>query len=102
MIKVGQPLDLPFSKVLTFRIGKTMQIFIKTEGYELWNIITKGPYVPMTTVDGKTVKKAEEQYTQENFARLSKNCKVMHILYCGLDANEYNRCLLYTSPSPRD
>jgi len=44
----------------------------------------------MTTVDGKMVKKNEEQYTQEDFARLSKNYKVMHILYCGLDANEYN------------
>jgi len=68
-----------------------MLISIKTEDYELWNIVTKGPYVPMTTVDGKVVKKTEEQYTQEDFARLSKNYKPMHILYCVLDANEYNR-----------
>jgi len=68
-----------------------MQMFIKTEDYELRNIITKGPYVPVTTVDGKTVKKTEEQYTQEDFARLSRNCKAMHILYSGLDVNEYNR-----------
>jgi len=67
-----------------------MQMFINTEDYELWNIITKGPYAPTTTVDWKTVKKTEEQYTQEDFARLSKNCKAMHILYYGLDANEYN------------
>ena len=66
-------------------------MFIKTEDYELWNIITKGPYVPMTTVDGKTFKKNEDQYTQEDFAKLSKNCKPMHILYCDLDANKYNR-----------
>ena len=44
----------------------------------------------MTTIDGKIVKKTEEQYTQQNFSRLSKNCKAMHILYCSLDANEYN------------
>jgi len=68
-----------------------MQMFIKTEDYELWNIITKGPYVPMTTVDEKLAKKNEDQYTQEDFAKLLKNCKAMHILYCGLDANEYNR-----------
>jgi len=66
-------------------------MFIKIEDYELWNIVTKGLYVPMTKVDGKTVKKTEEQYTQEDFARLSKNCKAVYILYCGLDANEYNR-----------
>ena len=53
-------------------------MFIKTKDYELWNIVTKGPYAPMTTVDGKMVKKTEEQYTQEDFARLSKNCKAMH------------------------
>jgi len=57
-----------------------MQMFIKTEDYKLWNIITKRPYVPMTTVDGKTLKKTEEQYTQEDFARLLKSCKAMHIL----------------------
>jgi len=68
-----------------------MQMFIKTEDYELWNIITKGPYVPMIRVDEKTVKKTKEQYTQEDFTRVSKNCHAMHILYCGLDSNEYNR-----------
>ena len=65
-------------------------MFMKPEDYELWNIIAKGLYVPMTTLDGKMVNKTEEQHAQEDFARLSKNCKAMHILYCGLDANEYN------------
>ena len=73
-------------------------MFIKTEDYKLWNIITKGPYVPTTTVDGKTVKKTEEQYTQEDFTRVSKNCNAMPILYCGLDANEYNRICTCESP----
>jgi len=40
-----------------------MQMFIKTEDYELWNIVTKGPYIPKTTVDGKLIKKTEDQYT---------------------------------------
>jgi len=31
-----------------------MQIFVKTKDYELWNIVTEGPYVPMTTIDGKS------------------------------------------------
>jgi len=45
----------------------------------------------MTTNDGKSQPKIEEQYTQEDCAKLSKNFKAMNILYCGLDANEYNR-----------
>jgi len=82
----------PLFKGTNFSYWKNlMQMFIKTEDYELLNIITKGSYVPMTIVDGKSVKKKEDQYTQEDFAKLSKNCKALHILYCGLDANEYNR-----------
>jgi len=53
--------------------------------------VTKGPYAPMTTIDGKSQLKTEEQYTQDDFAKLSKNFKAMNILYCGLNANEYNR-----------
>jgi len=40
-----------------------MQMFIKTEDYELWNIMTREPYVLQITIDGKTVTKTEEQYT---------------------------------------
>jgi len=65
-------------------------MFIKTEDYELWNIVSKGPYVPITTIDGKVVKKTKYQYPQEDFVKLSKTYKGMHILYCGLDGNEYN------------
>ena len=74
-----------------------MQPFIKTEDCDLWNIVTQGPYVPITTIDGKLVEKADGQYTRADFAKLSKNCKAMHILYCGLDANKYNRNYAYES-----
>jgi len=47
-----------------------MQMFIKTKDYELSNIVTKGSYVPMTTVDGKMVEKTEEQYIQEIWDKL--------------------------------
>jgi len=38
----------------------------QAKDYELWNIIIKGPYVQITTVDGKVVKKTEDRYTQED------------------------------------
>jgi len=68
-----------------------MQMFIKTEDYELWSTITKDSYIKKTILDGKLVEKTEDQYTREDYARLSKNSKAVHILYCGLDANESNR-----------
>jgi len=39
----------------------------------------------MTIVDGNVVKKTKDQYTQEDFVKLSKKCKAMHILYCDLN-----------------
>jgi len=82
----------PLFRATNFSYWKIlMHMFIKTEDYELWNIMTKGSYVLQITIVGKTTAKTEDQYSQEDFARLSKNCKAMHILYCGLDANEYNR-----------
>ena len=72
-----------------------LQIFIKTEDHELQNIVTRGPYAPMTTIDGKSQSKTKEQYTQEDFVKLFKNFKAMNILYCGPDANEYNSICSY-------
>ena len=40
-----------------------MQMFIKIEDNELWNIVIKGPYVLMITINGKVVKKTEDQNT---------------------------------------
>ena len=45
----------------------------------------------MTTIDRKLVEKTKDQYTQEDFGKHSKNYKAMHILYYGLNADEYNR-----------
>jgi len=42
----------PLFKGTNFSYWKIlMQMFIKIEDYELWNIITEGSYVPMTTID---------------------------------------------------
>jgi len=48
------------------------EIFIKTEDYELWNIVTKGSCVPMTTIDEKIEEKAKDQRTQADFVKLQK------------------------------
>jgi len=66
-------------------------MFTKIEDYELWNVVMKCICIPMTTVNEKLVKKTEDQYTQEDFVKLLKNCKDIHIPYYGLDTNEYNR-----------
>jgi len=51
------------------------------------------PYaVPKITNDkGEEVDKPKNQYTTFDWDKLTKNSRAKHILYCGLDANEYNR-----------
>jgi len=92
-MKVTLLLDLLFLWALTFLIGK-----FDADVYQNWRLwlVNKGPYIPITAIDWKSVVKTEYQYTQKDFARLSKNYKAMHILYYGLDANEYNRSVCET------
>ena len=55
----------------------SMQIFIKTEDYELWNIVTKGRHIPQTMIDGKSIMKIEDQYarkTLQDFQKIIRLC----------------------------
>jgi len=54
--------------------------------------MNSGPHpIPKIENDkGEFVDKPKDQYTSANWKRLTKNSKAKHILYCGLDANEYN------------
>jgi len=54
-----------------------MQMFIKTEDYELWNIVTKGRHIPQTMIDGKSIMKIEDQYarkTLQDFQKIIRLC----------------------------
>ena len=55
--------------------------------------MNNGPYtVPKIKNDKEEdIDKPKDQYTSTNWERLTKNSRAKHILYCGLDANEYNR-----------
>jgi len=40
---------------------------------------------------GEFIDKPKDQFTSADWEKLTKNSKAKHILYWGLDANEYNR-----------
>ena len=65
-----------------------MQMFIIDQDLELWDLIKKGPHVPRK--DDST-EKPEAEYNQTDLENIAKNYKAMNLLYCGLDANEFNR-----------
>jgi len=74
-----------------------MQIFIESTNIELWEIVKNGPYtVPKVKNDkGEMIDKSKDQYTSADWEKLTKNYGVKHILYCGLDASEYNQISAY-------
>ena len=49
-------------------------MFIKTEYYELWNIITKGSHVPMTIDITNNLKSLGKMYIKEEMVRKILRC----------------------------
>ena len=40
---------------------------------------------------GEFIDKPKDQYTSAEWEKLTKSSKAKHVLYCGLDTNEYSR-----------
>ncbi|XP_021722475.1 uncharacterized protein LOC110689966 [Chenopodium quinoa] len=69
-----------------------MQMFVIHQDLELWEIIKKGPKVPMKKMEsGATVPKDDDEFNQTDLENVAKNYCAMNLLYCGLDANKFNR-----------
>ena len=84
----------PLFKGTNFSYWKNaMQIFIESTDMKLWEIMNNGPYATpkITNAKGEEVDKPKDQYTTSDWDKLTKNSRAKHILYYGLDANEYNR-----------
>ena len=63
-----------------------MQLFLNDQDYELWNIVSKGNYIPkIKKRDGKITKPGEE-YTKQEKVRVHTNHRALNI-FC-LDQND--------------
>ncbi|GAV68999.1 DUF4219 domain-containing protein/UBN2 domain-containing protein [Cephalotus follicularis] len=68
-----------------------MTIFIQSLDYNLWDIVMDGPNIPTTIVDCKGVPKLKNEYTIFDKKNLQLNARAMHVFYCALGPNEFNR-----------
>jgi len=70
-----------------------MQNFIESIDMELWEIVNKGSYAIPKVKNNKGAEddKPKDPFTSAEWDKFTKNSRAKHILYCGLDANEYNR-----------
>ena len=73
---------LPLFKGTNYFLGQeTMQVYIKNKDLELWEIMINGPI---------TIDKFEDEYAEDDYKKISKNFKVINILYCALTVDVYN------------
>ena len=68
-----------------------MWIFIKRLDYELWDIFSRGDFVPTVKEGNKTVPKLISHFSKVESEKLAKHYRVLNILFHGLDFNEINR-----------
>ncbi|CAH9102945.1 unnamed protein product [Cuscuta europaea] len=71
-----------------------MENFVKTENYQIWNVIIEGDNV-ITKVDdeGKVVPKPKSEYTIDDYQKLEHNAQTLKYLICGLGLTEHKRVL---------
>ena len=72
-----------------------MKIFIQAQDYDIWNVIVKDPHTPTIKIDGKDIPKPKEDRDELDMKLIELNRKVINILYCALDANEFNKIFTY-------
>ena len=68
-----------------------MKIFIQALDYDMWSIIVNGPHTPTKIIDGEESTKSEREWDEVDKKLAQLNAKAMNVLYCSLDANEFNR-----------
>nr|XP_009791808.1 PREDICTED: uncharacterized protein LOC104238974 [Nicotiana sylvestris] len=70
-----------------------MHDFLEGEYLELWDMVEKGPKIPML-VDDKgipTGPKSKEKYLEEDIKGVQKNAKENKNMICGIGPDKYNR-----------
>ena len=58
--------------------------------YDIWSIIVNGHYSPIKLIDGKNVPKPKSEWDEVDKKIAQLNAKAINVLYCILDANEFN------------
>ena len=74
-----------------------MCIFIQALDYDIWSVIINRPHTPTIIVDGIGKPKPKKDWDEMDKKLVQLNAKAMNVLYCALDANEFNQIFTYNS-----
>ena len=68
-----------------------MKLFIQLNDYHVWKLIFNDPNISTKKVNGIYVPKEQDEWDENDVKKVQLNSKAMHILFCALGPNEYNK-----------
>ena len=68
-----------------------MTWYLQSLDLEVWKTILYGYTLPTKVVEGNKIKKPLEEYDEEENREFQLNSRVIYILVCAMDRNEYNK-----------
>ena len=74
-----------------------MRIFIQAFEFKLWTIIINGPHILIKMDNNVSIPKPECEWDEYDERMAQLNAKAMNLLYCALNASEFNRISTCTS-----
>ena len=66
-----------------------METYLQSIDYDLWHIVSNGPYIPKHVVNSVEILKTYEALDENDKRMLSKNAKAKYALICGLDRDVF-------------
>ncbi|KAL4282462.1 hypothetical protein GQ457_16G014910 [Hibiscus cannabinus] len=74
-----------------------MMLFIKSNDYQVWDVVEDGPFIPMKRDGDRLVPKFKIEMTDDDRRRMQVNDKALHMLFCALGPDMYSKMSSYTS-----
>ena len=74
-----------------------MRIFIQAIDYNMWSVIVNGLHIPTHTINNLVTLKPEIDWDDHDRRMAQLNAKVINVLYCAFNVNEFNRISTYNS-----
>ena len=67
-----------------------MTWFLKSTNLNLWDVIENGAHIPSKLENGVMVSKPKQEWDELDKKQVQLNAKVVYILHCAIDRNEFN------------
>ncbi|KAK9017314.1 hypothetical protein V6N11_079793 [Hibiscus sabdariffa] len=74
-----------------------MMLFIKSNDYQVWDVVEDGPFIPMKREGDRLTPKVKVEMTDDDRIRMQVNDKALCMLFCALGPDMYSKMSSYTS-----